>query len=111
MNRFLPGNGGGGRPIGARNKLSSAALNDFLAEWQEGGRAAVKAFRLEDPGGFVRAVLGTLPKEFTIETITSDLSDTELDEMIARLRAEIAQEKPMPLTIEARLVERVEDEQ
>jgi hypothetical protein len=103
--RFLPGYRGGGRPVGARNKLNTAALNDLLAEWQEGGRAAIKAFRREDPGGFVRAVIATFPKEFTIETVTDDLSDEELSLMIGRLRAEIAAEESFPLTIEAKLVE------
>src|SRR5262245_28046343 len=99
--RFAPGNSGGGRPVGARNKLNTAALTDLLAEWHEGGRAAVKAFRLEDPGGFVRAVLGTLPKEFTVETVTSDLSDEELDAALKWVSAELAKSADKPL-IEAK---------
>jgi hypothetical protein len=31
----------------------------------------VKIFRIEDPAGFVKAVISTLPKEFTVEQLTS----------------------------------------
>jgi hypothetical protein len=63
--------GHSGRPAGTRNKLTGQCLADLLAEWEEGGRAAVKIFRLEDPAGFVKAMISTLPKEFTVEQLTS----------------------------------------
>jgi hypothetical protein len=99
---FLPGHSPG-RPAGVRNKLNTEALNDLLAEWREGGRAAVKIFRMEDPGGFVRAVLGTLPKELTIDHVTSDLSDDDLDTLIANIKQRLLEQRqalPEPRIIE-----------
>jgi hypothetical protein len=69
MARFPPGHSG--RPAGTRNKLTGQCLNDLYEEWLEGGRDAVKIFRIEDPAGFVKAVISTLPKEFTVEQLTS----------------------------------------
>ncbi len=47
--------GGGGRPAGARNRFSTAFLNDFLADWEQHGANAIKAVRLRDPMTYLRA--------------------------------------------------------
>jgi hypothetical protein len=58
---------------------------------------------MEDPGGFVRAVIGTLPKEFTVETVTSDLTDDDLDTLIANIKQRLVEQRqalPEPKVIE-----------
>ena len=104
MAKFAPGHSvKGGRPAGVRNRLNTEALNDLLAEWKEGGRDAVRIFRMEDPGGFVRAVIGTLPKELTVETVTSDLTDDDLDTLIANIKQRLVEQRqalPEPKVIE-----------
>ena len=48
--RFLPGNSGfGGRPKGARSKLTTEFFDDFYAAWQEHGAQALKARGGEEP--------------------------------------------------------------
>jgi len=43
-----------------------------------------------------------MPKEFTVERVTSELTDDELDEMIIRQREQIAKTREQPLLIEAK---------
>jgi hypothetical protein len=82
----------GGRPSGSRNRLSKQFIDDLLAEWQEHGRKAIKLMRMERPGDFVRVVAGTLPKEFIVENVLTEIDDDELDRMIVRLRTEVLEE-------------------
>ena len=56
-------NGKQGRPPGSRNKLCRAVLEDLLADWAEGGAAAVKMMRVERPAEYVRVMCSILPKE------------------------------------------------
>jgi hypothetical protein len=80
----------GGRPLGARTKLTQKVLEDILADWRDNGPAAIKAMRIEDPAGYCRVVCSTLPKELTVETVNSDLAeltDEELADAIAHIRS------------------------
>ena len=95
---------GAGRPAGARNKLSQHFLEDLLAEWREHGRAAITKMRIRNSADFVRVVAGTLPKEFTFEHTTSDLTIEERSELIEQLKQHLLTaraEKPEPILIEA----------
>ena len=101
MAKFNGTDNRGGRPAGVRNKLSSAFLEDLLAEWREHGRGAIKIMRTEEPGAFVRVVASTLPKEFTFENVMSDISDEQLDDVIARIKEQIAARKPVLIEAKA----------
>src|SRR6516162_5170914 len=90
-----------GRPLGARNRLNKALIEDLYAEWKEGGRDALKIMRIERPAEFVKCALATLPRELLIEGVASELSDDELEIMIIRERERLAQEQP--LLIEAKV--------
>jgi hypothetical protein len=79
-------NGLGGRPKGSRNKLCRAVLEDLIADWQEGGAAAIKFMRMERPAEYVRAMVSILPKELILESGMENLDDDELDHMISMLR-------------------------
>ena len=82
--RFKPGSSG--RPAGTRNKLNKALLTDLLAEWEEGGRAAIKIMRIERPSEFVKAAFGTMPRELVFENSVSELDDDEIDNLILHIR-------------------------
>jgi hypothetical protein len=88
---FQPGNnasnGKGGRPLGSRTKLCKRLLEDLFVDWQEGGPAAIKMMRIENPSGYCKMMASILPKELLFETgSVSDLADDELDQMITMLR-------------------------
>jgi hypothetical protein len=89
--RFQPGNnasgGKGGRPLGSRTKLCKRLLEDLFADWQEGGQAAIKMMRIENPSGYCKMMASILPRELLFETgSVSELADDELDAMITMLR-------------------------
>ena len=77
----------GGRKPGSRNKLCRAVLEDLMADWAEGGAAAIKMMRIEQPAAYVRVMCSILPKELIFENSTiTELDDDELDHMISMLR-------------------------
>jgi hypothetical protein len=82
----------GGRTHGSRNRLSKKFIDDLLSEWQEHGRDAIRIMRVERPGDFGRVVASTLPKEFIVENVMTEIDDEELDRMILRLRTEVLEE-------------------
>ena len=89
--RFQKGNnasnGKGGRPLGSRNKLCRAVLEDLMADWAEGGAAAIRMMRVERPAEYVRVMCSILPKELIFEnSAVTELDDDELDRMISMLR-------------------------
>ena len=92
-----------GRPLGSRTRLNKALIEDLYAEWKEGGRDALRIMRIEEPAQFVKCALATLPREWLIESVTADLPDDELDNMIVRLREQIAKPTETPLLIEAKV--------
>jgi hypothetical protein len=83
--QFKPGHSG--RPKGSRNKLCRAMLDDLMADWAEGGPAAIKIMRIERPSEYVRAMVSILPKELILESGLADIDDAELDSLIEMLRA------------------------
>lgn len=82
--KFQPGHPGGpGRPKGSRNKLETRVLDAFLADFEQGGPAAIKRVREEDPSTYLRVAAALLPKETTVEigeglaALLSGISDRE----------------------------------
>jgi hypothetical protein len=88
-----------GRPLGARNRLNKALIEDLYAEWKEGGRAALKIMRIEEPAQFVKCALATLPRELLIESIETELADDELEAALETLvtRQRALEQQAMPL--------------
>jgi hypothetical protein len=84
--RFLPGNSGfGGRPKGSRNKLNEAFLEAFYGAWDRFGAQALIDVAKDDPSTFVRVAASLLPKEYKVESVTSELTDEQLDQRLKQL--------------------------
>ena len=101
--RFQKGNnysnGAGGRPLGSRNRLCKAMLEDLAADWREGGAAAVKMMRIENPSGYVKVMASILPKELLFENTATELDDDQLAELIGHIREQlVARNEPLQLT-------------
>jgi hypothetical protein len=94
-----------GRPKGAKNKLASRVLQDLLEVWDEPirpdsdvtrGKAALRIMSRERPADFAKLYASIMPREFWVDNL-SDVSDAEIDTMIAALRDKIREEQcPTP---------------
>lgn len=83
--QWLPGSGG--RPPGAKQKLSAAVYASVLKEWTENPET-IKIVRIEDPVQFVKIAVSMLPKEmiFTEGTPEQMLDDDQLLEALEEFR-------------------------
>src|ERR1700704_3630170 len=100
--RFEPGNtygrnGLAGRPKGSRNKLCRAVLEDLMADWAEGGAAAIKIMRMERPAEYVRAMVSILPKELILESGMDGFDDDTLDDLLAALHQRLIEARSQAL--------------
>ena len=95
-------NGLQGRPKGSRNKLCRAMVDDLAAEWAEGGAAALRIMRIEQPANFVRCALSILPRELLVESAAADLDDDQLDDLIGRIQQHVLDARSEPILIEAK---------
>jgi hypothetical protein len=96
--RFQPGNPGPGRPRGAKNKIAVSFLEALQRDFEEGGAAAIKLCRLEDPTRYVAIIASLMPKELAVEhTRFGELSDEQLDALmqhVQEFRAKLIESKP-----------------
>ena len=91
---WQPGQSGNpaGRPRGSRNRLGEAFVDDLCADWKENGPQVIVAVRKDDPSTYLRVVASILPKELAVSnTPLDEISDDELLELLAKLRAIIAE--------------------
>ena len=56
-----------GRRIGARNKVSTALLESFAADFEEHGADVIKLVRLEEPATYLKLAFTLLPAEVEIK--------------------------------------------
>jgi hypothetical protein len=87
---FQPGNPGGSRPKGARNRLARKFLEDCLADWQEHGAKAISIMRRENPTKYCLMMASIVPRELEISTsVVTELDDQELMQLIDALRQQL----------------------
>lgn len=80
----------GGKPVGARNRLQGAFLNDLADDYEANGKKAIEACRREDPVAYVRAIIALMPKELEIKRPLEDMTDVDIAAAIATLRSAVA---------------------
>src|ERR1700722_12368542 len=69
-----------------RAALAEAFFAVFLADWREGGEAAIKAMRTEKPSDYVKLAAALLPKDLAVKTEPIDeLTNAEIDARITQL--------------------------
>jgi hypothetical protein len=55
-------------------------LEDLAADWREGGIAAIRTMRMENPSGYCKMMTSILPKELLFESgAVTELDDNALD--------------------------------
>jgi hypothetical protein len=60
---FKPGNPGGGRPLGARNRLTEAFIQAIAFDFSKNGADAIRSVRETDPSTYIRVVASLVPKQ------------------------------------------------
>src|SRR6266540_3143477 len=95
----------GGRPKGARNRLAARVFEDILRHWTEPagegselckGQEALETLYKEKPGEYLRLTASVLPKEFVFESVTSELDDDQIDELLMALRQRMIEARTAP---------------
>jgi hypothetical protein len=79
---WKPGESGNplGRPLGSRNKLSEAVIQDIAADWAIGGAETIARVRVTDPATYFRVVASILPKDVLVNVQQATPGNLEPDE-------------------------------
>ena len=86
--RFLTGNTGGGRPRGARNKLTEVLVSAIADDFAEHGSETLARLRQRDPEAYLKIVSSLVPRELILEREQApnvDLADITLEEFHAMM--------------------------
>jgi len=83
---FKPGESGnpGGKPVGARDRLTKRFLLDLAEDFETHGKAAIAACRESKPDAYIKAIAALCPKEVEVKR---PLEDMNADELLAAVRA------------------------
>src|SRR5262249_21164834 len=113
---FKPGQGGHGRPKGARNRFDAFAYACALAHVQHkigtpapaefAGTSLWAAFEVtlaEDAEAYLARVISMLPKSINLESSLSSMEDDEIDTLLTQLRERAieARTPSSPMLLEA----------
>ena len=82
-----PGQSGnpGGKPAGARNRLTAKFLTALADDFEEHGAAAIEACRQTDPAAYIRVIVALCPKQFEAGRLLDDFTDDDIAKLIAIL--------------------------
>jgi hypothetical protein len=64
----------GGRPLGARNKLSERFLEDLQQDWAKHGRGVIERAREKDPVGYLKVIAQLVPREDKMVVLAREVS-------------------------------------
>lgn len=81
----------GGKPVGARNRITTKFLHALAEDFEEHGKKAIQATRDKDPAAYMKVCAGLLPKQIEQTKPLDDLSDADILALLDYLRGRIAQ--------------------
>lgn len=88
--RFAPGHVPVRASHTSRNRLQRKFLDALAEDFETHGKRAIERARIQDPMGYVKAVVALMPKQFEQTTPLQDLSDAELEQGIEFLKSKLA---------------------
>ena len=95
---WKPGQSGnpGGRPMGARSKLSEKFILALHEDFVEFGPNVVAKVRKERPDVYLKVIASILPRELHMknESIFDGMPDEQIDEIIGSVRRILATRSP-----------------
>lgn len=80
----------GGKPVGARNRLTAAFLNALAKDFDENGKEAIEQCRLNKPDAYIKAIAALCPKEIEVKSPLQELKDDELLNAVRALESFLA---------------------
>jgi hypothetical protein len=89
--RFISGNSGGGRPKGARNRLTELLMGAIAEDFAANGATAIARLREDDPATYLRMITALVPRELILQREAQpvpDYADLTEEEALALLEAE-----------------------
>jgi hypothetical protein len=87
--RWLPGNPGGGRPLGSRNTLAARVLDTFLRDFEAHGAPALVAVREKSPIDYWRIATQLLPQQVLVNAFVRQ-EESGTDDIPPEIKREIA---------------------
>jgi hypothetical protein len=90
--RWKPGESAnpGGKPVGARNRLTAAFLNALAADFDEHGKKAIQECRETKPEAYIKAIAALCPKEIEVNSPLQELKNSELRDAVRALESFLA---------------------
>ena len=82
----------GGKPVGARNRLTRHFLNALADDFEKHGKQAIVNARKEDPMGYIKTIGALMPKQIEQTQPLDELTDAELVAGIALLRSQLSEQ-------------------
>lgn len=76
-----------GRPKESRDKLGEEFLAAMVADFEQGGAAAIEQIRTDNPAVYLRVCASILPNEVKVVDPLDTLTDEQLDARIRQLAA------------------------
>jgi hypothetical protein len=80
----------GGKPVGARNRLTAAFLNALAADFDEHGKKAIRECRENKPDAYIKAIAALCPKEIEVKRPLEEMSADELLDAVRALQSFLA---------------------
>jgi hypothetical protein len=89
MARFQPGQGG--RPKGAKNRLTNDFLTALASDFSEHGIDVIKVVRVEEPATYLKVIASLMPRELDINATTQlqEIPDDVLEYLIENARKQL----------------------
>jgi hypothetical protein len=93
---WQPGTSGnpGGKPTGARNKVTANFLRDLVDLWERRGKEILDKAADKDPVGVMRAILQLIPKQVEATGLFDDMGSDRMQKLIAVLDLALQQDEP-----------------
>src|SRR5262245_13716404 len=99
MAKFNSTDNRGGRPLGAKTKLTRRVFEDMLQVWTEPsadgldttrGVAALRTLFYERPAEFCRLVASVLPKDLVFEGVFTEMDTDRLERTLELVQQQLA---------------------
>ena len=87
---FKPGQSGNpkGKPKGSKHKLSESFISALCHDFEEHGETVIQEVRLDKPADYLKIIASIVPKELTVNNVTTeDMSDEDLIERLDQVRS------------------------